>query len=84
MREECFLCLIRHCLPTLSKERGRELGETPHLVEVHLLRHLRGVVDEEGAEECGDGEQAHGPGLRGSDGIDTLIVQQDSGEILAL
>ena len=35
-------------------------------------------------EESGEGEQAHGNGLRGSNGIYTLRIQEDNSKILAL
>ena len=48
------------CFSFLHKERPGELGKTPHFVQVHLLGHLFGVVDEARAEECCDSEQTHG------------------------
>ena len=74
-----YLC--PHGLPFLHEERPGELGEAPHLVQVHLLGHLFGVVDEVGAKECGDSQQAHGHGLRGSNGVNTFCVQQDCGKL---
>ena len=60
------------------------MRERPHFMKVYIFRDILGVVDEEGAEECGEGEQAHGHLLRGSHGINTLCIQQDNGVILAL
>ena len=84
MREELPHDLCSHGLPFLHKQRPGELGEAPHLVQVHLLGHLLGVVDEVGAEECGDSQHAHGHGLGGSNSIDAFCVQQDCGKLLTL
>ncbi len=65
-------------------KRPGELCEAPHLVQVHLLGHLHGVVDEVGAEECGDSQQACIHGLRGSNGINAFRVQQDCDKLLTL
>ena len=59
------------------------MGETPHIVEVHLLRYLKLYIDEEGAEECGECEQAHGHGPRRAHSTYTLCTYQACGEILA-
>ena len=60
MGEELSYDLFPHGLPFLNEQGPEELGEAPHLVQVHILWHLHGVLDEVGAEECGDSQQAHG------------------------
>ena len=65
---------FRHGLASLCVEGGGELGEAAHLVQVHFLGHLLGVVDEVGAEECGQCQQAHGRGLGGSNGVDAFRI----------
>ena len=40
-------------MTSLCEKGGGELGEATHLVQVHFLGHLLGVVDEVGAEERG-------------------------------
>ena len=84
MREERTHDLYPHGLPFLHEQRPGELGEAPHFVQVHLLGHLHGVVDEVGAEECGDSQQAHGHGFGGPNGIDAFRVQQGGGKLLTL
>ena len=84
MREELLHAISGHGIPSLCEKGGGELGEAAHLVQVHLLGHLLGVVDEVGAEERGQNQQAHGHGLRGSNGIDAFSIQQDDGKFLAL
>ena len=84
MREELIHGACGHGVPSLCEDGGGELGEAAHLVQVHLLGHLLGVVDEVGAEERGQSQQAHGHGLRGSNGVDAFRIQQDDGKFLAL
>ena len=50
------------------------MREIPHFMKVYIFRDILGVVDEEGAEECGEGEQAHGHRLRGSHSSSSTVI----------
>ena len=50
------------------------MRERPHFMKVYIFWDILGVVDEEGAEECGEGEQAHGHRLRGSHGSSSTVI----------
>ena len=43
-------------------------------MKVYIFRDILRVVDEEGAEECGEGEQAHGHRLRGSHSSSSTVI----------
>ena len=84
VREEFLHGVGGHGVPSLCEDGGGELGEAAHLVQVHFLGHFLGVVDEVGAEECGQSQQAHGHDLGGFNGVGAFCIQHDDGKLLAL
>ena len=50
-------------------------------MNVYIFWDILGVVDEEGAEECGEGEQAHGHRLRGSHGSSSTVISTGIGKL---
>ena len=50
-------------------------------MKVYILRDILEIVDEEGADECGEGEQAHGHRLRGSHGSSSTVISTGIGKL---